>query len=119
MGSVLQPLANATGLAPVELALLLGLLLGAIVGWTLRGTRATGDGGPIARVPAPPAPVAFPPRGVVTTSISVLGEDGSREVDALIGGGRTIDAIKRVRELTGLGLKEAKEFVEALQRARG
>lgn len=117
MGSVLQPLANATGLAPVDLALLLGLLLGGIVGWALRGTRATGD--TVARVPAPPAPVAFPQRGVHTTSVSVLGEEGSREVDALLASGKTIEAIKRVRELTGLGLKEAKDFIEALQRARG
>ena len=116
MGSALQPLANATGLTPVDLALLLGLLLGAIVGWTLRGTRATGDDGPVARVPAPPAPVAFPARGVHTTSVSVLGEEGSREVDALLANGKSIEAIKRVRELTGLGLKEAKDFIDALRR---
>jgi len=38
-------------------------------------------------------------------------------IRALIDGGNTIAAIKRVRELTGLGLKEAKDYVESWQRA--
>lgn len=36
------------------------------------------------------------------------------EVQALKRAGRTIDAIKRYRELTGLGLKEAKDYVDRL-----
>jgi len=36
----------------------------------------------------------------------------SPEVRAALGAGRKIDAIKLVRERTGLGLKEAKELVE-------
>lgn len=35
-------------------------------------------------------------------------------ISALITGGSKIEAIKRVRELTGLGLKEAKDYVEGL-----
>src|SRR5690242_17526790 len=34
-------------------------------------------------------------------------------IRALIASGNTISAIKRVRELTGMGLKEAKDYVEA------
>ncbi|MBO9575853.1 MAG: ribosomal protein L7/L12 [Sphingobium sp.] len=36
------------------------------------------------------------------------------QVRALLADGNKIDAIKLVRETTGLGLKEAKDFVEAL-----
>jgi ribosomal protein L7/L12 len=36
------------------------------------------------------------------------------EVRALLAGGNKIAAIKRVRELTGMGLKAAKDYVEAL-----
>ena len=36
------------------------------------------------------------------------------EVSALLAGGNKIAAIKRLRELTGLGLKEAKDYVEAM-----
>jgi ribosomal protein L7/L12 len=35
-------------------------------------------------------------------------------IRALLAGGNKIEAIKRVRQLTGLGLKEAKDYVEAL-----
>jgi ribosomal protein L7/L12 len=36
------------------------------------------------------------------------------ELQAILDRGSPIEAIKRVRELTGLGLKEAKDFVDAL-----
>jgi len=39
------------------------------------------------------------------------------EVSALLAQGDKIEAIKRVRELTGLGLKEAKDYVEAMPAA--
>ena len=38
------------------------------------------------------------------------------ELRALLAQGNKIAAIKRVRELTGVGLKEAKDYVEALER---
>ncbi len=38
------------------------------------------------------------------------------ELQALVAAGRKIEAIKRYRELTGVGLKEAKDAVEALMR---
>jgi ribosomal protein L7/L12 len=44
----------------------------------------------------------------------VLGPDASPE--QLLRAGRKIEAIKRYRELTGSGLKEAKDAVEALER---
>jgi ribosomal protein L7/L12 len=37
------------------------------------------------------------------------------QISALLAQGNKIEAIKRVRELTGLGLKEAKDYVEAME----
>ena len=44
----------------------------------------------------------------------VLSEELKRKVRLLRAQGRLIEAIKLVREATGLGLKEAKDAVEAL-----
>jgi len=41
--------------------------------------------------------------------------DVRTDATALLAAGRKIEAVKRVRELTGLGLKEAKDYVDALQ----
>jgi ribosomal protein L7/L12 len=60
-----------------------------------------------------PAPIA-----VRTSSTSIADAQNDPEVRAQLAAGHKILAIKRVRELTGLGLKEAKDLVEALQ-ARG
>lgn len=38
-----------------------------------------------------------------------------REIEALIHGGRKIEAIKLVREKTNLGLKESKDFVDSFE----
>ena len=43
----------------------------------------------------------------------------SDQVIAAIDAGRKIEAIKILREETGLGLKEAKDVVDSLARARG
>ena len=40
---------------------------------------------------------------------------GRAEIQALLADGKKIAAIKRTRELTGMGLKDAKEYVESLQ----
>lgn len=42
----------------------------------------------------------------------------SDDVVAAVDGGRKIEAIKRLREETGLGLKEAKHAIDALARER-
>ncbi|MBL8923074.1 MAG: ribosomal protein L7/L12 [Myxococcaceae bacterium] len=52
-----------------------------------------------------------PPEGVVRAPGT-----GPAEVADLLRAGRKIEAIKRYRELTGAGLKEAKDAVEALER---
>jgi large subunit ribosomal protein L7/L12 len=42
-----------------------------------------------------------------------IGSDQLDEIRTLMHTGRKIEAIKRVREITGLGLKEAKDLVDA------
>jgi ribosomal protein L7/L12 len=61
---------------------------------------------------------ALPPDAFPTARYSGPADIPDHEraaIRALIDGGNTIAAIKRVRELTGLGLKEAKDYVEGWQ----
>lgn len=48
----------------------------------------------------------------------VLSPDAKARVQALIVANRKIEAIKEVREVTGLGLKEAKDLVDAMSGGR-
>lgn len=65
------------------------------------------------QAPAAPAPCAVPPlpEGQVV-------EEAVTEFDAILrsAGSNKIAVIKAVREITGLGLKDAKELVESLPR---
>lgn len=47
----------------------------------------------------------------------LLSLEARTAIDALAAAGKTIEAIKYVRERTGLGLKEAKDVVDARKRA--
>jgi ribosomal protein L7/L12 len=49
--------------------------------------------------------------------VAVTGEL-EQEVQLLLAGGHKIDAIRRVRESSGLGLAQAKELVERLEQKR-
>jgi ribosomal protein L7/L12 len=60
----------------------------------------------------PGAALDVPPH--VEARQQAISEQGLAEVRALMARGNKIEAIKRCRELTGLGLKEAKDFVESL-----
>jgi hypothetical protein len=48
--------------------------------------------------------------------VALLDERGRAEVDDLLAGGKSIYAVRRVRELTGLRLVDAKRLVDSLQR---
>jgi ribosomal protein L7/L12 len=95
---------------PLPIPLLLGaLVLGIVIGWVLRGMVAPRDD--------------TPDTGFGTSSAVTL--DGTRrprsdlldaEVRDLLFSGRKIEAVKHYREATGVGLKEAKDAVEALER---
>lgn len=60
------------------------------------------------RTPKEPAPAGGPPPSLSGSALD--------DVSMLARAGRKIEAIKRVRELTGCGLKEAKDYVESLDR---
>lgn len=51
----------------------------------------------------------------IAQSRAPLTGDVAADARALLGQGKKLEAIKRVRELSGLGLKEAKEYVDALE----
>ncbi|MFO0594496.1 MAG: ribosomal protein L7/L12 [Myxococcaceae bacterium] len=55
------------------------------------------------------SPDALPPKGAVLRQVT------DSEIEAQIRSGHLIDAIKLYREKTGVGLKEAKDAVEALR----
>ena len=82
------------------LILVVGLVLGLLLARYLRGQRAGRD------LTAPP------PRPMVRVGDERINDE---EIRALIRQDRKIDAIKLVRERTGLGLAEAKDAVEALE----
>lgn len=82
------------------LFLILGLALGLLLARYLRGQRASRD------LTAPP------PRPMVRVGDERIDNE---EIRALVRADRKIEAIKLVRERTGLGLAEAKDAVEALE----
>ena len=79
-------------------------LIGLLLGRNLSG-RGGGGGGSL---PAAPARPATPAEG----GLRVL-ESGTHGVRLLDGGPNKIAVIKELRALTGLGLKETKDLVEA------
>ena len=81
------------------LFLILGLALGLLLARYLRGQRASRD-------------LSAPPRPMVRVGDERIDNE---EIRALIRADRKVEAIKLVRERTGLGLAEAKDAVEALE----
>ena len=63
------------------------------------------------------APVAVAPGGPAAPAAEVVEEQDEFDVILDADGGKKIQVIKVVRELTGLGLKEAKDLVEAAPKA--
>jgi ribosomal protein L7/L12 len=68
-------------------------------------------GGSLDRVPAPTDVL---PQGVRYHSVADVPAENLAEIRALLVQGNKIQAIKQLRELTGLGLKEAKDAVEGM-----
>lgn len=48
--------------------------------------------------------------------VSLLDEAGRREIEALAARGERVRAIRRIRDLTGLGLPDTRRIYEALRR---
>ena len=61
-----------------------------------------------------PGYIQLPSRAMPPSAMPSLGPDADRDVRVLLASGQKIQAIKLVRELTGIGLKEAKDYVESL-----
>jgi large subunit ribosomal protein L7/L12 len=63
-------------------------------------------------------PMGFIPQGVAQTAAQPAGADQEQKTEFNVvltnAGNNKIQVIKVVREITGLGLKEAKDFVESL-----
>ena len=85
--------------------------------WTLRRGAGERSGDLIAPPPRqapPPAPASVPAASAPETV--ELPEELRQELWKLIHTGNPIMAIKLVRDRTGLGLKEAHDYVEAMRR---
>ena len=80
----------------IEHTLLFFLIVGVFVFFTRRRARRVGFGGDAAEPP-------------------VDAMDAEAEARHHLAKGRKIEAIKAVRDKTGMGLKEAKEYVERLE----
>lgn len=93
------------------LFLVLGLVIGLFIARYLRGQ---GRGDLTAPPPSRPVPRASAPPPMIRIGDERIDEEEVRE---LIRQNRKIEAIKRVRDRTGLGLAEAKDAVEAVEQA--
>lgn len=92
------------------LFLVLGLVIGLFIAQYLRG-RGRGD------LTGPPRSHAAPPPMPAERPLVRIGDEriDDEEIRELIRQNRKIEAIKRVRDRTGLGLAEAKDAVEAVE----
>ena len=116
MEAVLKPLAETLGVSPVTLALLAGLAIGAVLVLAVRGREPGRGNAP--HLPRGGSGLPFHTRMPPGADAGPLDAQGLQEVEALLDQGKGIEAIRRVRELTHVGLKEAKDLVDALRRHR-
>lgn len=90
----------------------LGLLCGAGFALALRKGSGERDLTGPPRAFSRPRPVSPPPMPLIDAAAASRDE----QMLDLIRRGRKIEAIKRLRDLTGLGLRDAKDAVEAIER---
>ena len=88
------------------------VLFAALRAGLVLGKRSRDDRGLVGPPPTSPKPVIRRERGLV----QALPADISAQVELALASGHKIEAIKLVRDATGMGLKEAKDFVEGLER---
>ena len=116
MEAVLKPLADTLGVSPLTLALIAGLVLGAVLVLAVRGRQPGHGDAP--HLPRGGSALPFHTRMPPGADAGPLDAQGRHEVETLLDQGKGIEAIKRVRELTGLGLKEAKDLVDVFRQHR-
>jgi hypothetical protein len=98
---------------PIPILIFIGaifLLLLALVLRSQRGRDPLLGGQPSAYRPVPTRQ-----GGPADAPVSVLPPEVEAEVRALLVAGRKIEAIKRARDATHMGLKETKDMVEAME----
>ena len=98
--------AVTTTIAAIIVAVLVAVL------FVMRRDRPRRIGGGEGWMPAPSRPREGGPGIWQDPALSNLSEIDRVEIEQEIASGKKISAIKLVREKTGMGLKEAKEFVE-------
>ena len=86
-----------------------GVVLVGLLAWLLLRGRARPR---VITSPSEPPIASLPEAPSATASMTMAAADSV--VRAMAARGETIQAIKMVREMTGLGLKEAKDYVDAL-----
>lgn len=97
---------NSITIAAVVAIVVIGVLL------LMRRDRPRKIGGGPDGPPTPPRPREPSPQIPQDPALRQLSEADRAEIAREIASGRKISAIKLVREKAGVGLKEAKEFVE-------
>lgn len=119
MHDLLTSLAGALGITVETAYLLVGLIGGFAAGRIVRVKVTTADP-TMAMYPQASVRTVTSMNGTIETPSGTFTFEGAelQEVRSLVQGGKMIEAIKLIREKTGLGLKEAKDVAEALRQAR-
>jgi large subunit ribosomal protein L7/L12 len=104
---------GAAMFVPLPLLIAIGIIFLALLAWIVRLSRPRDPllGG---QKPAYRAPLA-PPSGPLAQPVTSLPPEVVAQVRAFLSAGRKIDAIKLAREVTHLGLKDAKDLVESME----
>ena len=94
---------------PMPVLIAIGVAMLLLVGWALRASRRRDPlmGG---RQPA-----SLTAGNVAGAPVAILPPEIEEQVRALVTAGRKLEAIKLAREVTHLGLKEAKDLVESME----
>lgn len=111
---------QALGIDPLLGGFVLGVLVTLLLVLLLRRGPSAGS------QPAPPKASAAPELHASRLEIRVrengqereLSTEESAQLQAYLREGRKLEGIKYLRQLTGLGLKEAKDLLEVIERAR-
>lgn len=102
--------------------LLIGLVFGFLSGWLLGRLTAGGQAAPVIEMP-PSIPAHAEPGAAIKLVINgntvEVPADAMADIQGFIQSGQKIEAIKRLREATGLNLAAAKSVVESLVKVIG
>lgn len=130
MQGIAQQIADFVGIDIVYGYLAIGIVIGLVIGRLSKRSAAAEParigGGLVTRSAGPSAPAQAGTRIRSASSVDLevngqkidIDPETMAEVHRLSGEGNKIEAIKLLREATGLGLAEAKQLVEAFERMK-